>query len=120
MVTCMLCQEVSLLRLHQFPMFVNHHFEPNSAQKPAYHPKIESPRVQLTRHLYSLKVGKRSPEVVSEETIKPLASVCCSPTNHITVSPHIHITPEKTEPIKNDRETPKKSRKPRSSRHHTA
>ena len=53
-----------------------------------------------------------------DHTMKPLASVCCSPANHITVSPHIHITPEKAESTKNDRESSKKACKSRSPRHH--
>jgi len=53
-----------------------------------------------------------------DHAAKPLASVRCSPANHITVSPHIHITPEKAESTKNDRESPKKARKSRSPRHH--
>ena len=53
-----------------------------------------------------------------DHAAKPLASICCSPANHITVSPHIHITPEKAKSTKSDRESSKKARKSRSLHHH--
>ena len=107
-------KELPFLGLDQSSTFVDHHLEPDNAQKPAYHRKPESPRVQLSRHLYSLEIGECGPGVVNEETMKPLASVCYSPANHITVSPHIHITPEKAELTKNDCESSKRFRKSRS------
>lgn len=65
-------EELPFLGLDQSLTFVDHHLEPDNTQKPAYHCKPESPHVQLSRHLYSLKIGKHGPEVVNEEITKPL------------------------------------------------
>ena len=70
-------EETPFFGLDQSLTFINHHFESDNAKKPACQQKLESPRVQLTRHLYSLEVSECGPEVINDEATKPLASVCC-------------------------------------------